>query len=87
MKKPVNMVYKSTTDCISKMEIINSIIAYLRRCDKASSKGDKITLDKCCKDAEVLINRVSVMALNEIQIDRVSKYKEKIEKYKEEIIK
>ena len=87
MKKPVNMVYKSTIDCTSKMEIINSIIAYLRRCDKASNKGDKIILDKCCKDAEVLIDKVSKMALNEIQIDRVSKYKEKIKKYKEEVKK
>ena len=86
MKKPVNMVYKSTTDCTSKMEIINSIIAYLRRCDKASNKGDKITLDKCCKDAEVLINRVSEMALNEIQVERISGYRERIEKYKEEVI-
>ena len=86
MKKPVNMVYKSTIDCTSKMEIINSIIAYLRRCDKASNKGDKITLDKCCKDAEVLINRVSEMALSEIQIDRMGKYKMRIEKYKEEVM-
>ena len=85
MKKPVNMVYKSTTDCTSKMEIINSIIAYLRRCDKASDKGDKVTLRKCCKEAELLINRVSKMALNEIQIDRVDKYRERIEKYKAEV--
>ena len=84
MKKPVNMVYKSTTDCTSKMEIINSIIAYLRRCVKAFDKGDKVTLRKCCKEAELLINRVSVMALNEIQIERINGYKEKIEKYKEE---
>ena len=86
MKKSVNMVYKSTTDCTSKMEIINSIIAYLRRCDKASSKGDNITLDKCCKDAEVLIDRVSTMALNEIQIVRINGYKEKIEKYEQEVV-
>ena len=86
MRKPVNMVYKSTTDCVSKMEIMSSINAYLRRCDKASNKGDKVTLRKCCKEAGLLINRVSEMSLNDIQIDRVGKYKERIEKYNEEVI-
>ena len=86
MKKPVNMVYKSTTDCTSKMEIINSIIAYLRRCEKASAKSDKVILEQCCKDAEVLIDKVSEMALNEIQIERISGYRMRIEKYKEEVV-
>ena len=86
MKKPVNMVYKSTTDCVSKMDIMNSINAYLRRCDKAYDKGDKVTLRKCCKEAELLINKVSEMSLNDMQMDRVGKYKERIEKYKLEAI-
>ena len=82
MKKSVNMVYKSTTDCLNKMEILTSINAYLRRCDKASNKDDMITLEKCCKETELLIDRVLEMSLSVIQLESIDRYRVRVEKYK-----
>lgn len=83
MEKAIKLVYKTTTGSENKMEMMNSIKKYLRRCEKARTKSDKDTLETFCKAIELIAEKLLKLPLTLIQVESINKSMLKMEYYNE----
>lgn len=83
MEKAIKLVYKTTTDCENKMEMMNSIRKYLKRCEKARINNDRDTSETFCKAIDLIAEKLLKLPLTLIQVESINKSILKVKIYNE----